>query len=210
MFFAPYISNWGVTQPANASTQGLCYWYKDYSINNTRIIMLDCMHWDADQLAWLEATLASAKANDFAVVCVSHYMPGEITPFDTPFCSVMTPSRQSGNYLDDAAAAAVDAFITGGGEFICWLSGHTHRDFAGTITAHPNQISLTLACAMNSNTQLCDTNRQSSPDNQDTFNLLGIDTGDKVIKVARVGAHYDLDLRHKDTMAIRYTERKLI
>lgn len=208
---APNIANWGVTQPTSAAENGLNYWYKDYASSGVRLIMLDCMYWDAAQLSWLQSTLASAKTAELAVICCSHYMPGTVTPFDTTFTTAMYPPEHpmGGVKLDSSAAAAVQAFIDGGGEFICWLSGHLHVDVCGTLADYPDQISITTACAMYRVPNLCDTARRAEADYQ-SYNLLGIDVPAKVIKLARIGAQYDAYLRYKDTVAINYGTKSIM
>ena len=76
-YLAPNIASWGVTY-----TENVCYYYKDWSAYNLRLIVLDCMHWDATQQSWLVATLASAKTAGYHIVCGFVQFKGEWSHID--------------------------------------------------------------------------------------------------------------------------------
>lgn len=207
--FAPSISNWNVTH----SGKNL-YWYKDYPSKKIRLICLDCMFWDDTQKTWLETALADTldsnnTAYGYHVICSSHYVPGAMTMFDSPFTSLQPISSAM---LNAEAASAIDTFITNGGEFVCWLCGHVHRDYVGVLTDHTNQIVINITTASSNvdQTAYCDSNRNGNPYALFAMELIGVDTINKRISVLRLGDTMDMYLRHRETMCIDYANRVLI
>lgn len=198
---APYVSNWGVTQPSNAATNGRCYWYKDYTSAKIRLIGLDIMleveqRFSATernaQRTWLENVLASAHTNDYAVVIAQHY-PSFMTPIDG--CSFYTPpSFAMGNNLA-YLAPIVEDFINAGGEFVCWLAGHTHRDIVGRLYADnggsTSDYSQLLFCIdtakLSSAVGWSDSLREFGKKSQDCMNLVSIDRYSKTVTFYRIG-----------------------
>ena len=207
-YFAPFISNWGVIQPENAATEGLCYYYKDFTDRGIRLIVLDKMAWNSAQNTWLQEVLTDAKNNNLAVICANHY-PASNTNLnrDCSFCSLYT-NEIGGMPVD--AINSIQSFIDNEhGEFICHLSGHTHTDYYGIISG-TTQISITIDCAYANYDAWNDSDRVSGEKSADCFNILSIDTYDKTIKMFRVGVDRDRWLRHKGTMCVKYDTRELL
>ena len=211
-FISPYISSWNV----QSAGTNLCYYYKDYTMNGYRLIVLDSVHWNNVQKTWLTNTLASAKTAGLAVVIASHYPPQSgITGFDCTFNSLMQtiPSEEQGvnqmERLPDEAYDVVDDFITNGGEFVCWLNGHTHDDYIGVVTNHTNQIAVVISCATTSN-QYCDCARHNGTKTRDLFNVFTADKSAKLIKFVRVGSDMDKFMRSRKTLCINYDTKQII
>lgn len=213
-FFAPFISSWNVTSPGT----NLCYYYKDYATAKVRLIVLDCIHYDATQEAWFETALAGAKTNSYRVVTVTHYpaMTG-LTNIDCTFgtygesISAQTPPTGTDQVerMPESAFNVVDTFITGGGEFVCWLSGHTHGDFIGTVTGHTNQIQIIITTANTTNGH-GDAARVSGTKTQDAFNIFVVDGTNKLIKLIRIGATRDRYMRKRETLCINYSTKNVV
>ena len=203
------VETWGVVQPGGANPDGLCYWHKDYPKCGVRLIGLDCMHYDAAQQAWFEATLDDARAKGLAVVAAQHYPPCEkkdcVGMANCPFDS---PQLESLGGSIPHAVEAVDNFQKAGGEFVCWLSGHTHTDFCGTVRGR-NQLYVIVGTAKNFELW-CDSRRVTGEKSQDLFNVISIDTYRKHIRVFRVGAEWSRFLQHRVTMCIDYAARRQI
>ena len=107
---------------------------------------------------------------------------------------------------DDATISVVTNFASGfNGSFICYLVGHSHADTTGYSYAHPNQLYLLCPCSCltpdynNSGVyqgsgiysygnECGDMPRVEGTRTQDCFNVYGIDTVNKIIKVVRVGS----------------------
>lgn len=207
-YIAPYVSNWGVTQPANAAANGYNYYYKDYADAKVRIIALDCMYWDSAQNSWLQSVLADAKTNSLAVICFSHYSGGKVTSFGNPWTTLQYDDVSS--IINAEAPATIQSFIDGGGEFVAWFSGHTHYDFMGTLDNYPQQIDITIDTASRSAASYSDIARVVGQKSQDLFNIVGIDTFRKLIKIYRVGADRDSWMRHKGCITIDYSTRQVL
>lgn len=197
------IKNWGVTYQVNKT-----YYYKDYSTEKIRLIVLDCMLWDSTQLEWLTNTLASAKTAGLAVVCVSHYPP-LMDGLDN--CSFNSP-RETNDYVNSDALIAVDNFMQNDGHFICWVCGHVHNDKFGTVQNYPNQTVVVVdTCATDAdNLAYSDIARVDRTKSQDLFNIISFDTWNKRIKLVRIGADYDFMMRHKGTLCWDYDNQKLL
>lgn len=209
-YFAPFIANWDVTQPADAATNGYCYYYKDYATQGIRLIVLDCMGWDATQLSWLVSTLSSAKTGGLSVVIAIHYQfdGAGVTPLETGFNSYLGWSTGSDTYTPDAAISAVDDFITGGGKFICWIAGHTHRDLAGYLAGHNNQLCIVVGTDASDSDNLvyADSARIAGTDSQDLFNVIAFDATQHQIRIVRIGSDSNKQLQSRKTLCIGYSE----
>lgn len=213
-YFAPNISRWGVTSPG----VNKCYYYKDYSVAKLRMIVLDCIHYDETQAAWFAYALSSAKTAGLRVVAVSHYhAQSGNTGYDTGFntygyviAPVETPPIGTQiERLEDSAYDLVDDFITDGGEFVCWLTGHEHTDSIGIINNHPNQIEIIISTGKCADS-LGYRSRAYNTKAQDLFNFFFVDGVSKLIKLVRVGATEDKYMRSSKAVCINYQTKTLI
>lgn len=216
--FKPFVSNWGVIQPDDAEENGLMYYYKDISNCGIRLIVLDCMYYDAQEQSWFESVLADAISNSLSVIICSHYQAQAITQFKAKgFASLETVQSDKMNYDDYAPVKAVNTFVKNGGKFICWLSGHTHLDNIGLLNNKyqeddPPLVGFVCACASHQSGQVayCDSARISNTLSQQAFDLLTIDTYSKKIRVARIGDNLDCYMRVRNFMTIDYEECNLL
>lgn len=225
-FLKDYIENWGVVQPEGAEANGYCYFYKDYTANNVRLICLDGEHLrsgdnlDATQLAWFQDTLASAKTGGLHVVVAIHRAPFALVPMpENPFDNIDFPNKSLAPYGGDhqpytEAYMAVKSFIDAGGVFVCWLCGHSHDDYfgIGNNADTANQLVIGVACAASNAAATDGTTiaRDSGQKSQDCFNVVGIDTNSKTIKLLRIGADYDRYMRKKNTLSWNYATSQMI
>lgn len=207
-----YVQYWDVVQPTSAETNGLNYYYKDYTDQNQniRLIVLDCIYWDAAEETWLESVLADSLTNNKSVICATHYLPAKVNPFETPFSTRLPSWPINSTFLNSTAVQAVQDFIDNDGTFICWLSGHIHKDCIGTLVDYPQQLSITCTAALGASTTYHDTNRSILTENYHAFNLIAFDTNKKYIKIARIGAQYDEFLRKKDTLTVNYENQTIV
>ena len=110
-YFAPFVSNWGVTQPSDAATNGYCYYYKDFADNHVRLIVIDS--WDNDttyqttEQAWFADVLAGAKTAGYSVIVASHFrIKAESLlecPFTKPDAAVTSPDSSRIKYSPTAS-----------------------------------------------------------------------------------------------------------
>lgn len=223
--FKDYIGNWNVIQPANAATYGYCYYYKDFTDSNVRLICLDGEHWGGDdesnpdtiQLTWFQGVLASAKTAGLHVIVAVHRPPFYVNRIDgNTFDSIDFPSMRGVKTLD-GAIAAINAFKEEengvSGNFICWLCGHIHQDCMGLgrDTNTQNQLVISIATAsVAPSLQYSEMARVNGEKSQDCLNIVGIDTHTKIIKLMRVGAQYDRHMRRRNTLCWDYENNQLI
>ena len=205
------IANWGVTEPNANSGVGNCYYYKDYPSSGIRFIVLDCMHYDAEQNNWLKATLADALSSKKSVIAAQHIAVAnpsstEVTiPYDTPFNSI---DHKDDSTSDNGQVAAIEDFINNGGEFITWLFGHTHSSFCGKLKDKKQNYIIVGGAKFDVNWN--DTVRNSDDYSRDLFDVMSFDTKSKTISVKRIGANYDRFMRKRNAMCIDYANFKLL
>lgn len=208
-YIAPYVATWGVVQPSDAAANGKCYYYKDYTAANVRLIVLDCMFWDAAQNTWLASTLADAKTQGLAVVCATHFAGGKVTPYDIAWNTLQYDDVST--VINADAPSTVQTFINDGGEFVCWLSGHGHFDMVGTLDDYPQQLNIAVDTAnYGSPSWYSDIQRTRYTKSEDLINAFSVDTFNKTIRLFRVGADRDAQLRHKGDLLIKYTTLQVL
>ncbi len=207
-YIAPFESNW------NAQTvSGHSYWYKDYADKKIRLIALDATIFDSTeqtaQMSWFNDALSGALENSYSVVGAIHFppMPSNYQKIDCNFSALLHgTSTEMDKYAwatnHEAILTAVDTFINNGGNFVCWVSGHTHWDLVSYDDRHPKQLFVTVSCAMASST--FDERTRSTEESTDLLNVLCVDTARKYVKILRYGAEWDDCLRHIGSCIIKY------
>ena len=217
-----------IVQPSGAATTKALYYYIDYG--SVRVIVLDAMvltgdndpigWWDSDEETWLASVLADAKTAGKSVMCVAH------PPFEKSI-SVRDNDLKLNSYIDYrtslnpsfdnihlpiVAMDAVDAFISGGGNFIAWFTGHTHVDSVLTATGYTGQFMISIASA---NSNMHPDATMVYPEFQtdywfNCFNIIGVDTDRGFIKVRRIGMDTDASMRKRAMFCYDYINRKFI
>ena len=206
-WLANEIANWGVQYQSNK-----CYFYKDYTDQHIRLIVLDYMHWDeandADgQKAWFASILTSASESDLHVVIAIHSPivttgTGSVVPFDRfAFCE--KDVELNIGFDAPSIPIMVDNFMQNGGEFICYLTGHRHFDFIGTYENYPNQIVITQCCTTG-NTDGNDTEWSTECNWALRFNYYSFDYKKKFIRVYQHGTSFDRNMQHKVSALLTY------
>lgn len=208
--FAPYIDNWGVIRPSGATTE--MYYYKDYATYGIRLICIDRYYWDNTQKQWLIDTLADAKTNSLEVIMASHEGAFKLltakdasNPFDSLDYDL------TGTMVMPEAVAAVKSFVDGGGTLICWLTGHMHADAFGMSTDSRYSGMLDI-CVSAAGKHLAN-QEYSRPDGtkaMDLFNIYSIDVVKKRLSIVRIGADYDMYMRHKNSLVWDYANKQIL
>ena len=223
-YIGPYVSNWEVTQPADASENGLCYYYKDYSNSGIRLVAIDAWNSNADyqtaQQAWFADVLNDAKINNLSVIVASHFRIKCETllqsPFTLPSAATSNPDSSSFN---DPYVAIVKSFIDEGGKFVCWLTGHSHYDAISKTSADlGSQINICVNRAGaygSSATLLWQTDSRVNVDFSDwktfdCFNIMAVDTYYKYITLFRIGSNWDKMGRKIETCCINYDTGEML
>lgn len=217
-FIKDFYSEWGNV----TITQNKCYYYKDYTAYNIRLIVTDCMEGASnDQQTWFESALANTPSG-YSVLCVCHF-PHHPKLTDTnasPHIECSFNSRQNAylnvnnDNIPSAFITAVDNWLTANnnanmGRFICWIGGHTHNDYV-CIAKNTTQLVITVDTAAHTsrNVSYSDMQRVENTKSMDLFNVMAVDTYQKIIKVMRVGADVDSWMRSKKTMCIQYASNE--
>lgn len=214
-FIAPFVSEWNVEQPDNAAADGKCYYYKDYDNSNVRMIVTDVMSiandGDSAQLVWLEDVLDDAITQGLHVIGVCHY-----AKIDTAIsCAFQNLYRKDS--IDDMPVALInkiDTFIENGGKFVCWITGHSHRDHFGTFTGptygHKIATIVVDTAAATSQPLFSDISRDANTKGYDLFNIFSVDTYRQRFSIFRVGADFDSVLHHIGTITYDYENSVLM
>ncbi len=107
--------------------------------------------------------------------------------------------------------AAVADFKADGGEFICYLCGHTHTDFVFCNENYPDQLFVVVdASNIGQAIHYSDTYRVKGTRTQDLFNLFSYDLERKLVKIVRIGANADCLLRSKRSLCMNYVTGEVV
>lgn len=211
--FADYQGS-GISQPANAESLGLCYYFKDYAESKLRLIVLDCMYWDNDQNTWFAEVLEDARTLGYSVLCADHYCPhSSWTPIrECTFQSVVAGINTSdaSSILAPAAAATLQEAIDNGLQFVCWIFGHHHRDQFGCLADYPTQFAMAVDKAANNDSHERDSVRMTTGRTVDCFNIIAVDTTCKIMTVMRIGNNRDKFMRQKNYLVFDYANSTII
>lgn len=214
------ISNWNVTTDPNTTFP--TYYYKDYADSKIRLIILDGnMGSDVqsaldNQLSWLESVLSDAKSLGYAVV-VSEHFPVQGTTnivncnFSTRRSDVPYSSMNSTKYCPSTILSfqqKVQDFIDDGGEFVCWVAGHTHCDMIYYVSQYPDQLCVIVGTAQAANAGYQDRTKRGKSKN--LFNIFSVDQAAKIIRLIRFGADEDLFMRSRKTLCMNYQTKEII
>lgn len=112
---------------------------------------------------------------------------------------------------DDRAVNAVSSFIDNGGEFVCWITGHTHDSRFTHIQEDSRQLCIVASSQASSSSAVCKAyNRDAFGANYDMFNVYSVDTTNKLIKVLRVGANKNILFRGCRTLCYDYVNNRIL
>lgn len=205
-YFKPYIENWEVQQPLNAEESGKCYYYKDYASKSVRLIVLDSIMSDyTEQTEWLAEVLENARQNSLHVVIAQHSPILIGTQINSDY--TVGAVAEGGFYPNRPAIEVVDAFITNGGKFVCWLCGHTHFDDMRFLPDHSNQL---MICVSTAKLQASLRYRRRNNKHQELFNFYEINTTGGWIKIIRIGAGLDGRGKKLDMIGVDYINHTIL
>ena len=206
-FFAPFIENWNCIYQ-----QGKTFYYKDYPENKIRLIVLNSVLIDEekeDQLSWLENVLNNAIEEELHVIIAMHY-PVYMKKIPCNF-STLDVGDGKGDVSMSVYQEKVASFTNKGGNFVTWLTGHIHMDYIGYSEQYPDQLCIAIdALCCYQSMAYNDADRTIGMPSEDLYNLVTVDTNDKLIKIIRIGSNLDRYLRKKDTLCINYKTFEII
>ena len=202
MIFKPFSDVWGVQMEENTT-----YWYKDYESYGFRLIGIDNTLWDdPSQLSWLDSVLSSARELGFFVVIATHYPPNNRVKIFCGFTSVVNDYPGKGkSCINEQLQEIVQHFIEAGGEFVCYLSGHTHTDYLWYNENFPQHLCVTIdSASVSHSNHWGDTYRVKGTKSEDLFNLFSFDLQQKMIKIVRIGANVNSAMQRKSMISVNY------
>lgn len=121
----------------------------------------------------------------------------------------ITKAGYAGEYGNAAEnrAMAVDTFISNGGKFICWMSGHTHSDQCHTFEkTHGKQLSLVFSNASMSMTSSYRIYDYSC----DCFQYVAVDLVKKYVYILRIGTAVDKWFHKNEFMCYDYVNHAVV
>lgn len=191
------------------------YLVNKYSVQSNKVERAqEARDYEAYQLQWFAENARIAMNNGYAVIVAGHFGRKHISfVSDSGFVNATkTGSTSVDVTIDTAYLDVVDNLIDEGMEFICWLGGHVHEDYAGILDGHPRQIviNVTTAAIRSDKVQSGEPRRIAGTSTQDAFNILSVNTDNKYIKLLRVGYNFDGYGRPIDMMTIDYSNLKVI
>lgn len=230
-YIEPYIKETNVICKKNTA-----YWYKDYPLAKSsncprgiRIIALDQYHWKegewssveayedgsevdrGQQEKWLVDLLNDSREKGFAIIMTTHSPSNntECIPIMCSFDTLDRCSNQSNEALRADILDDVQDFINKGGEFICWLCGHTHQDWFTRLSYYPEQIQIVLGTS-SYNMMWRDTDMVHNTKYMDRFNIFSVEPESKYIRIYRIGVDHDRHGRHIGSVVYDYKNKVLI
>ena len=203
-YFAPFIKNWNADY-----TEGHTYYYKDYPEKKFRIISINCRLIESDekeQFSWFEKVLNDAKYKELAVIILYHIPLRNKTAINIK-CNWTDPDygNVTSDTYTDKYQVLIDQFMADGGEFVCWLGGHTHWDFVGYNSKHPKQLNICVDAAnLEQSVEFNDLIRIKGTRSQDLANAFVVDKYSHTIKLIRVGANFTSYMQPRNFFCINY------
>lgn len=192
------------------------------------------------QCDWLVNKLKEAAEKEYGVIIASHEEdePIPAAANESGFCQRFAPCPWGiGKEKPHIVSDIVNAFQKGTelkkeyryeqinkkvqieckfdkkGEFICYLSGHRHGDYAGYLESYPNQLSLCITCSgcfpagyHNIGEEVSDLPRIPETVTEDVINFYIIDREEKTLTVVRAGACVNDEFKTRLTATFKYEQ----
>jgi hypothetical protein len=208
-YIAPFESNWGIVH-----TAGTSYYYKDYTTQKVRLIVMDGMLYNDNgaeataQTSWLENLLADAIANNLHVLIATHAPHGGATAKECSFSKYgqgAMPTNLDCN-TPQSVIDIVASAISGGLNFIGYIVGHTHQDNIWDVENTGKQLMYCVTCANTASNAQWKGSDQDRSSNIDAYNLITIDTANTLVKIVRGGgADIDDHMRTRKAICFDYS-----
>ena len=213
-YIEPFESGWGITH-----TAGTSYYYKDYTDQNVRLIVMDAMLYNdngtdaTDQTTWLSGLLASAITSDLHVLIAIHAPHGGATAKECSFSRYEQTAMQSSDDCNTPQSVidAVSSAISNGLHFIGYLIGHTHQDNIWDAESDGKQLMYCITCACVVQKPQWIKSDQHRSDIEDAYNLVTIDTANTLVKIVRCGgANMDDHMRTRKAICFNYSTGEIV
>lgn len=216
-YIAPFESNWNIVH-----TAGTSYYYKDYTTQKIRLIVMDAMLYsssEADptlgttQTAWLGNLLADAVTNNLHVLIAIHAPHGGATAKECSFSKYgqgTMPTNSDCN-TPQVVIDAVQTAINNGLHFVGYIVGHTHQDNIWDAENDGKQLMYCITCAAVAQMAQWTNSDQHRSDTEDAYNLVTIDTARTLVKIIRGGgADIDDHMRTRKAICFNYSTGAMV
>ena len=181
-------------------------YYVDLASSYLRCIVLDDYYDIEDQKTWLVSILNEALSNHYAVATFTHQPTGQlITPVD---CTFMTLDTQNSSFPSFDFDSIIGDFIDAGGEFVANFAGHDHKNYIGYTTNGVLNVLVPSSSGAKFNSH-CDSGRVKGTRTFDCFDIVGIDTNTKRLKIIRIGNNADHYLRPQNVVCYDYANKTI-
>lgn len=207
-YIAPFISNWGDV----VHTPGTSYYYKDYTPQKVRLIVLDAQLYITNgseattQTAWLANLLSDAIYSNLDVVIAIHapYRNAPVVPCTFSRYGRETMANLQDSFTPDAVVSAVTTAIGNGLNFVGYVVGHNHQDYIYKATE--TQLGFCVTCANVASRAQWRGSDQNRDALSDAYNLVTIDTTNKLVKIVRGGgADINNHMRTRKAICFNYS-----
>ena len=211
-YIAPFESNWSIVH-----TVGTSYYYKDYTDQKVRMIVMDGMlysSYEPDtslgtvQTAWLANLLSDAITNNLHVLIAIHAPHGGATAIDCSFGKYGQGTMPINNDCNtpQVVVDTVANAINNGLHFIGYLVGHAHQDNMWDAEGDGKQLMYCVTCAAVGNVNQWKNSDQFRSYRFDAYNLVTIDTTNTLVKIVRGGgADIDDHMRTRKAICFNYS-----
>ena len=217
-YIEPFESNWVL--PSGGHPSGKSYYYKDYTTQKVRLIVMDVMLYtnageDATaQNTWLTNLLSDAITNNLHVLIAIHSPYGSATAIDCSFSRYGHNDNPlaTGFNTPQTVIDIVSEKITAGLKFVGYIVGHTHQDNMWKATQDGKQLMYCVTCANVSQTaQWENYSDQHRSTEEDAYNIVSIDTTNTIVKIVRGGgANVDNVMRQRNAISFNYSTGEII
>lgn len=112
--------------------------------------------------------------------------------------------QQSAGTITGSVTINADFTTTGGREFICYVTGHTHADGINFLKDYPEQLDLNINCDNTFYQHYSDLCLAEGAMYEDAINVYSIDRNRGVIHVVRIGGEYSANGDRRDILTIKY------
>jgi hypothetical protein len=200
----PDASSWtdAVFQPGISDSMS---YYVYFPSSNLRIVVLDQYYDTASCVTWLAGVLDYAKEHGLAVATFEHTPTAKITAATN--CTFMTLDDESAIWGASPFESTIASFVSGGGEFVANFCGHWHRNYFGKTANGVLNIVIPAATIY---ADFNDSARKANTRTLDCFDVVGIDTNLKLIKLIRIGNNADHYLRPQNAITYNYQTDQII
>lgn len=208
-YIAPFEDNWSITHESGKS-----YYYKDYTNEKVRLIVMDVMLYNDNgaeataQTAWLSNLLSSAITDNLHVLIAIHTVHGGATAKECSFSRYgqgTMPTYPDCN-TPQVVIDTVSSAISNGLHFIGYIVGHTHQDNICDAENDGKQLMYCITCANVNYIGQWENSDQYRSEKEDAFNLITIDTNRTLVKIIRGGgADIDDHMRTRKAICFNYS-----